>query len=90
LHGSLKRTQTAAGLSKKTPDLSEVLISMPFLVGSGALSGYSPEAWLLAWKHDELDDSRENMELMIEASALRAALAGGRGRGARLAAGKST
>ena len=43
-------------------------------------TGYSPEAWLLAWKHDELEDSSENMELMIQASALRAALAGPRGR----------
>lgn len=41
-------------------------------------TGYSPEAWLLAWKREELEDSRENMELMVQASALRAALAAGR------------
>ncbi len=41
-------------------------------------TGYAPEEWLLAWKHDKLEDSTENMELMVEASALRAALAAGR------------
>ena len=44
-----------------------------------AATGYSPEAWLLAWKRDELEDRAENMELMVQASALRAALAAGRG-----------
>ena len=52
-------------------------------------TGYSPEAWLLAWKHDELEDSGENMQLMVQASALRAALAGGREQRPRLIAGKS-
>jgi excisionase family DNA binding protein len=49
-------------------------------------TGYSPEAWLLAWKHDQLEDTRENMELMVEASALRAALAGSLGRRSALVA----
>ena len=52
------------------------------------MTGYSPEEWLLAWKHDELEDSSENMDLMVQASALRAALAGPRGRRSALVAGK--
>jgi excisionase family DNA binding protein len=52
-------------------------------------TGYSPEAWLLAWKRDELEDSNENMELMVQASALRAALARRRRRRSALVAGKS-
>src|SRR5437660_10724271 len=48
---------------------AEVQFQMPELGDPGKLAelferatGYSPEAWLLAWKHEELEDSSENME----------------------------
>jgi excisionase family DNA binding protein len=37
-----------------------------------AATGRTPEAWLKAWKHEEIEDSAPNMGLMMQASALRA------------------
>jgi excisionase family DNA binding protein len=36
-------------------------------------TGRSPAAWLEAWKREEIDDTAENMRLMVRAAALRAA-----------------
>ncbi len=35
----------------------------------------TPEAWLEAWKQDQLEDTPENMELLVRAVALRGAAA---------------
>lgn len=40
-----------------------------------AATGQEPEAWLAAWKRDELEDSAENMSLLVRASAIQAAKA---------------
>ncbi len=39
-----------------------------------AQTGRSPEAWLAAWKRDELEDTPENMHLLVRAAALRGGL----------------
>lgn len=41
-----------------------------------AATGQEPEAWLAAWKRDELEDSPENMGLLVRASAIQATSAG--------------
>jgi excisionase family DNA binding protein len=38
-----------------------------------AATGQTPEAWLTAWKRDELEDTPENMSLLIRVSAIRSA-----------------
>jgi excisionase family DNA binding protein len=38
-----------------------------------AATGYAPEEWLTAWKRDEIDDTPENMRLLVRAAALRGA-----------------
>jgi excisionase family DNA binding protein len=35
-----------------------------------ATTGMTPEAWLAAWKRDEIKDSTENMQLLAHAAAL--------------------
>ncbi len=84
-----------AGYQRRLSGQPDVGFEMPELADPVELAkqfeqstGCSPEAWLLAWKQDELEDSSENMELMVQASALRAALAGRGRRRSRLAAGK--
>lgn len=85
-----------AAYQRRISGQAEVRFQMPELGDPVELAqrfeqttGYSPEAWLLAWKRDELEDSSENMELMVQASALLAALAGRRVRRSALVAGKS-
>lgn len=85
-----------AAYQRRISGQAEVRFQMPELGDPVELAqrfeqttGYSPEAWLLAWKRDELEDSSENMELMVQASALRAALAGRRGRRSALVAGSA-
>ena len=36
-----------------------------------AQTGRSPEAWLKAWKSEDLDDTPENMQVLVQAVALR-------------------
>jgi len=36
------------------------------------VTGYTPEVWLQMWKRDELDDSAENMTLVVRAGAIQA------------------
>lgn len=40
-----------------------------------AQTGRSPEAWLTAWKRDELEDTPESMHLLVRAAALRGGVA---------------
>ncbi len=38
-----------------------------------ATAGRSPEEWLAAWKRDEIEDSAENMDLLIQVHSIRIA-----------------